>query len=221
MKYIRMNRKQTHIAVALFAATLIAAGGGIALARQNRGVSVPSTTTQHVSGQHGNSKPDTADSEMSHVTPLPAASVSGDPTTATQLVYLIEEEKLAHDVYQVLYDTWGSQVFRNIVKSEANHQSEVLAVMQNRNIADPRSSSLGVFTNKDLQALYTKLVAQGKQSQTEAYKVGVAIEELDIADIKKDLASLNSADTDVKATMEQLLAGSERHLAAFNRQLTR
>lgn len=137
--------------------------------------------------------------------------------TAQQLAYLIEEEKLAHDVYQAMFDLWGARVFGNILKSEQTHQSQVLAVMNAHNISDPRSATIGVFKNADLQALYNELIAKGSKSAVDAYEVGVAIEVLDIEDLTKMLAT--AKDADVIAMMENLRRGSENHLRAFNKQL--
>ncbi len=155
------------------------------------------------------------------IVPLGKEQASNNKTTADELAYMIEEEKLAHDVYQVMYDAWGARVFGNIKNSETTHQNLVLAVMQSRSLADPRSSELGVFANQDLQKLYDQMIAQGKQSATEAYKVGAAIEERDIADLKKTIATLDSKDTDVKEVLDMLLRGSENHLRAFSRQASR
>lgn len=137
--------------------------------------------------------------------------------TEQQLVYLIEEEKLAHDVYSAMFDLWGSRVFGNILNSEQSHQSQVLAVMDTRDIADPRSAKTGVFVNAELQSLYNELIAKGSKSAVDAYEVGIAIEELDIDDITKMLAT--AKDADVIAMMENLRRGSENHLRAFNNQL--
>jgi hypothetical protein len=137
----------------------------------------------------------------------------------TQLTYLIEEEKLAHDVYQAMFDIWGSRVFGNILNSEESHQSQVLAVMATRDIADPRSSQPGVFKNAELQKLYDELIAKGSKSAVDAYEVGVAIEVLDIDDLTKMLAT--AKDADVIAMMENLRKGSENHLRAFNNQLNK
>ena len=137
--------------------------------------------------------------------------------TEEQLVYLIEEEKLAHDVYSAMFDLWGSRVFGNILNSEETHQSQVLTVMNTRDITDPRSSKVGVFQNAELQSLYNDLIAKGSKSAVDAYEVGVAIEELDIDDITKMLAT--AKDADVIAMMENLRKGSENHLRAFNNQL--
>lgn len=52
---------------------------------------------------------------------------------------------------------------------------------------------------------------------SEAYKVGVAMEEKDTADITKQLAT--ARDNDVVSALEALRTGSENHLRAFNRQL--
>lgn len=133
------------------------------------------------------------------------------------LAYLIEEEKLAHDVYTVMYQQYGAKVFGNVLESEQTHQSRVLALLDTRGLADPRSSEFGVFANAELQELYGQLVARGKQSVTDAYSVGKAIEEKDISDIDKQLATATSSD--IIATLESLRIGSENHLRAFNRQL--
>lgn len=155
------------------------------------------------------------------ITPLTSTEASNSQSTADELAYLIEEEKLAHDVYQAMFDKWGSRVFGNIKDSETTHGNMVLAVMSSRNLADPRTDELGKFINQDLQNLYNKLIAQGSQSVEDAYKVGVIIEETDIADLTDTLAKLDAKDTDIKALIENLIHASENHLRAFNRQLGR
>jgi hypothetical protein len=149
--------------------------------------------------------------------PVVDKGIATAAATKAQLLYLIEEEKLAHDVYSAMFELWGSRVFGNILKSEETHQSQVLTIMNTRDIADPRSSEEGVFENKELQDLYNQLIAKGSKSAVDAYEVGVAIEELDISDITKMLAT--AKDADVIAMMENLRKGSENHLRAFNNQL--
>ncbi len=149
--------------------------------------------------------------------PVVDKGIATADATEEQLVYLIEEEKLAHDVYSAMFDLWGSKVFGNILKSEETHQSQVLTVMNTRDIEDPRSLKAGVFVNAELQSLYNELIAKGSKSAVDAYEVGVAIEELDIDDLTKMLAT--AKDADVIAMMENLRKGSENHLRAFNNQL--
>lgn len=138
-------------------------------------------------------------------------------STDDLLLYLIEEEKLAHDVYTVLGETWGGNTFTNILASETTHQDQVLSLLNTYGLSDPRSTEVGVFTNPELQALYDQLIAQGMTSQTEAYKVGVLIEETDIADLTTAIST--TSDPVIISTLEKLRSASESHLAAFSKKL--
>jgi hypothetical protein len=52
-----------------------------------------------------------------------------DESTKEQLLYLIEEEKLAHDVYTMMYQKYRTNVFGNIIQSESMHQSRALTLL--------------------------------------------------------------------------------------------
>jgi hypothetical protein len=150
----------------------------------------------------------------------PGASAA-TPTTLTttqkaQLKYLIEEEKLARDVYTYLATNVTSQKFSNILKSEQTHMDAVAAILKTYKLANPTTSRKpGVFKNDELQKLYKDLIAQGKASPAAAIEVGVSIEELDISDLEKMLEKKWPAD--VKLMLENLLKASYNHLAAFQR----
>ena len=146
-----------------------------------------------------------------------AAAEAPSQSIDQMLVYLAEEEKLAHDVYAVLGDMWGDQIFTNIQRSEVSHQDQVSALLKTYSISDPRSSELGVFTNPELQALFDQLIAQGSQSVTEAYNVGVLIEQTDIADLQESIAA--TSDPVILTTLNRLLGASENHLKAFSRKI--
>jgi hypothetical protein len=145
---------------------------------------------------------------------LPAAS-SGELSAeeAEALLFMREEEKLAHDVYVTLYEQWGLQTFQNIAASEQAHTDAVKALLDRYGLDDPATDQVGVFTNPDLQALYTELVARGSQSLAEALKVGGAIEEIDILDLQERLAQTDNAD--IQQVFNNLLKGSTNHLRAF------
>ena len=149
-------------------------------------------------------------------TTTPTAEPTADLSdTASSLRYLIEEEKLAHDVYVALFDAWGLQAFDNISASEVRHQDELVPLLEARGIADPRSTELGVFTDPALQATYDELLARGLTSEAEAIQVGIAIEEMDIDDLEARIAAED--EPDVIAAYEFLLQGSRNHLDAFQR----
>lgn len=171
-------------------------------------------TTQEVKQTEVTSKSVTAPTQEETIEATPPVTTQ---STDDLLLYLIEEEKLAHDVYTVLYNTWGTNVFSNITASETQHQTQVATLLSTYGLTDPRSSELGVFTNPELQSLYDQLIAKGMQSQKDAIEVGVIIEETDISDLSEAISS--TTDSVIIQTLESLRAASENHLSAFQRQL--
>ena len=148
----------------------------------------------------------------------PLANAATRPTTAQklQLQYLIEEEKLARDVYLYLAENVTSSKFANIAKSEQTHMDQIAAVLKTYNYFNPTTTrAQGVFRDKTLQSLYTALTAKGSTDIWAAYQVGVEIENLDIADIQNMLDDTMPAD--MKYALDRLLNGSINHLAAFSR----
>ncbi|MEZ4992275.1 MAG: DUF2202 domain-containing protein [Saprospiraceae bacterium] len=135
------------------------------------------------------------------------------------LIFMREEEKLAHDVYIKLYETWGRQVFNNIAASEQTHTEAVLLLLERYNLQDPvGDNGVGVFVNADLQLLYDQLVARGNQSVEEAFRVGAAIEEIDILDLQDQLTNVVD-NQDITLIYESLQKGSRNHLRAFVRNM--
>jgi hypothetical protein len=152
------------------------------------------------------------------LTALPSETLS--PAEQATLVYMREEEKLAHDVYVHLATLWGGSVksFANIATSEATHTEAVRQLLLRYNLADPAASlGAGQFQNPTLQALYTQLVAAGAPALVEALKVGAAIEEIDMVDIQAALVNVDNQD--IRLVYENLLKGSRNHLRAFVKAL--
>jgi hypothetical protein len=149
--------------------------------------------------------------------PSPTEDLSAEEIAG--LLFMREEEKLAHDVYVALYARWGELVFNNIVPSEAQHTEAVRQLIVSHGLPDPAATTPpGVFVNTDLQQLYDALVAQGQPSLIDALKVGCLIEEKDIVDIEeKKLQVLD--EPDIVRVYDNLLCGSRNHLRAFNQAL--
>lgn len=166
-------------------------------------------------------------SDMEGVTPIPPAVVdetlSSIPASssisaadAAGLVWMREEEKLAHDVYITLGNLWGSNVFSNISQAEDTHVSAVGVLLDRYDIQDPIvSTNVGTFTDPTFTNLYQDLVATGSKSLVDAFTVGALIEDLDIMDLQR----LQSAMPDIAIVYDSLELGSRNHLRAFYRQL--
>lgn len=133
------------------------------------------------------------------------------------ILLMREEEKLAHDVYNFFAQKYNIPIFRNITKSEVEHQKLVIQLMNQYGIEDPSYEEEGKFHNKELQELYDRLTVQGN-TLIEALKIGAYIEELDIRDLKQLMKETDNED--ILATYNPLLWGSENHLRAFVRNLT-
>jgi hypothetical protein len=136
--------------------------------------------------------------------------------TKASLVFMVEEEKLARDVYTTLYTKTGLRQFANISKAEQTHMDLVKGLLKTYGIKDPTiGKAVGKFNSAALTTLYKKLIADGSLSLVAALNAGIAVEEKDIADIKKILKVTQP--TDVKYVLDRLIAGSYNHLAAFTR----
>jgi len=152
---------------------------------------------------------------------LVSQTVVGELTEAEAdgLSFMREEEKLARDVYLVLYEQWDLPVFQNIANSEQTHMDAVLTLLERYGLDDPAAGDTGVFTAPALQALYDELVATGSRSLADALRVGAAIEEIDILDLEERVAQTERAD--IRQVYENLTNGSGNHLRAFVSTLER
>ena len=132
------------------------------------------------------------------------------------LLLMREEEKIARDVYIRMYARWGIRPFDNISGSEQAHMDAILALLEHYGERDPvQGMAIGQFHRADMQALYDGLIEQGLRSQTEAIRVGLLIEELDIADLQKTARRTNKPE--IRAVYAELERGSRNHLRAFYR----
>ncbi len=135
-----------------------------------------------------------------------------------EILYLLEEEKLARDLYTVLADQWNLRIFSNIAQSEETHRKRIQDLAD---IYDLEYEVLptGVFVLSEIQMLYDQLLISGLEGPTEALEAGYAVEVMDIEDLEQMLE--NDYPDDVVLALERLKAGSENHLAAFTKQLSR
>jgi hypothetical protein len=153
------------------------------------------------------------------VLPATIATLLTD-TEIEALQFMREEEKLARDVYQVLYEQWGLSIFQNIAGSEQTHIDTVLGLMQRYDLADSAANlGPGQFANADLQALYDQLVASGSQSLAAALRVGALIEETDIADLESRLMTVQNSE--IVQAFNNLRQGSLNHLRSYVSMLER
>jgi hypothetical protein len=148
--------------------------------------------------------------------PAHSAVAYASPALQNQLKFMVEEEKLARDVYTVLAKTATYPKFRNIANAEQFHMDQLSIVLENYGIWNPTlNRKPGVFFNKELSTLYKTLITKGKLSSVDAIEVGIIIEEKDIADLTAMEGMITQED--IQFVVNYLKAGSMNHLAAFKR----
>lgn len=139
--------------------------------------------------------------------------------TIADMKFMLEEEKVARDVYEYLDEMWDLRVFNNIKQSEQQHMDMIQTLLDDNNFEYKLSDKRGVFYNDDLQKMYNNLIEKGRKSMHDAFLVGILVEETDIADLEKAIANTN--DEYIRQVYSNLLRASNNHLRAFNRQLSR
>jgi hypothetical protein len=148
-------------------------------------------------------------------TDLPAQGTLTGPQQVT-LAAMAQEEKLARDLYAAFADRYPAVIFDRIAAAEVRHLTAVRTLLTRYGVTDPTAGKpAGQFSDPAVQATYTRLLAQGRASQTAALQVGQTVERTDIADLQAALNGLTAPD--VKQVYTNLLAASEHHLTAFTR----
>lgn len=147
-------------------------------------------------------------------TPVVAPYVAPTAVEVTDMTYMREEEKMARDLYLRFAEAWDILPFDAIASSEQNHMDAMLRMLIKYRVADPAAGNLvGEFTDPELQALYTKLLAEGFKGPVEALKVGGLVEEVDLIDLREVIAQTTKED--LRRVYSNLLCGSRNHLRAF------
>lgn len=146
-----------------------------------------------------------------------AAATTADSAVTNALTFSREEERMARDLYAALakkYD--GARPFSMITNSESRHFAAMGTLLDRYDITDPSAGkAAGTYAIPAIQALYDGWLAEGSASLEAAYRVGVELEQRDIADLEQSIAADLPADVDT--VLGQLLKGSQNHLAAYQR----
>ena len=135
---------------------------------------------------------------------------------SASLTYMIQEEKLAGDLYDAFYAQTGLKVFSRIAASEDRHMNALIkqAGLAGIDVSELVSLPAGKYADPALQALYDSLYQTGSASTEAALSVGHQVEATDIADLNTAMA--DAAGTPLAGVYENLLMGSQHHLAAFD-----
>lgn len=148
---------------------------------------------------------------------LLASSAIARGSGEADLIRLYEEEILAHDLYVALGKVHPDIMpLRNIPRSELMHREAMASVLKDDGISIPKPPPGRRFVTAGLDETFASWLAEGIESETDACRVGVRLEDHDIADLRKARADFPAH----KKVLAQLEAASNNHLRAFHRNLT-
>ncbi len=151
-------------------------------------------------------------------TTAPSASATSGTSRTADLAFSREEERMARDLYTLFGHTYDAAVFDRIATSEQHHFDAVGALLTTYAIADPAAGQqAGTYADPELQKMYDQWKVQGLTSVQDAYAVGVALEQTDIADLEGILAT--NPEADVQRVFTHMLTASRHHLEAFTTAL--
>ncbi len=149
-------------------------------------------------------------------TNIPAQELSQAEKEA--LMKMVEEEKLARDVYAFLYGQWGNVIFDRISQSEQRHMDAVSALISKYGLENPvEGLEAGQFVTPSMQDLYENLTSRGAKSLEQALQVGATVEDLDIKDLKELMGQCDNQD--MLMVFQNLERGSRNHMRAFTSYL--
>jgi len=155
------------------------------------------------------------------------------------LAYMGNEERLAYDVYNKLYESFPDlkQLDNIPTRSEIQHIESVKALVakygingEELTITDATNEKLsidtelasvaGVYDIQSIQNLYDALIVKGEQSPEDALQVGCMVEVTDIDDLDKYIVDAKeSGAEDVVEVFNFLRDGSYSHYWAFDEGL--
>lgn len=145
-----------------------------------------------------------------------ASGPSGNAVLTDQdridLLFMLEEEKLARDTYTALEVVWSTTQFANIKSSEQTHMDRIADLLRAYDVPYVILPE-GEFENAALQALYDQFMVDGVQSELHALHIGATIEDLDIVDLQERMDA--TANTSVDRVYGKLQCGSRNHLRSF------
>lgn len=133
----------------------------------------------------------------------------------SSLMFMVEQEKLAKDVYMVMFELYGLKIFENVSFSEEKHVKAISRLIEKYLLDNPiMDNPNGIFVNEELQELYNDRIAMGSVSQEEALNVGVIIEESNIENIRYYIDFVVKSENIIQV-YTNLITSSENHLAKY------
>lgn len=147
-----------------------------------------------------------------------AGPTATSPLSAAQqqgMAFILEEERMAKDLYLEFYKTTRLPVFLDVAGSEEIHIASILTLMERRGLTGPAEAP-GVYADEALQEMYEDLLA-GADGPEAALRAAAHVEEASVHDLSMEIEG--TIEPDLISVYGGLMVGSQKHLRTFVRAL--
>ena len=145
----------------------------------------------------------------------PSATFPLSALEVQRMAFILEEERMARDLYLEFYKTTRLPVFLDVAGSEEIHIASILTLMERRGLTGPAEAP-GVYADEALQEMYEELLAAA-DSPDAALRAASQVEEASVHDLSKEIEG--TLEPDLISVYGGLMVGSQKHLRTFVRAL--
>lgn len=135
------------------------------------------------------------------------------------LFLIVEQKKLAHDVFITLSEHWQKRHLKLLVRVESLHLRAIKRRLKNHDLNSILGNSTGIFNSSKLQKLYWELVNRGQNSVLDAFHVSAFLKEMDIVNLQSVIDA--SKNTRITNFSQRLMNNSKKHLRILIKQIER
>ncbi|MDF0591259.1 DUF2202 domain-containing protein [Candidatus Methanocrinis natronophilus] len=145
----------------------------------------------------------------------PAATGALSAAEVEGMAFILEEERMARDLYLEFYKTTRLAVFHDVAVSEEIHIASILTLMERRGLPAPPEAP-GVYADEALQRMYEELLAAAESPEA-ALRAAAQVEEASVHDLSTEIEG--TLEPDLISVYGGLMVGSQKHLRTFVRAL--
>jgi len=130
----------------------------------------------------------------------------------SDLQFMVEKEKLLKNVYQEMYDTYETHLFKTIIDCKEKHITLLSARLAKYGAENPAAYlGDGLFSNSSIQQIYDSFIAEGQIDLTNSIMYLKDMEENHIVDIENTLSKAEG-NIDIVRVYNICLMESKAHL---------
>ncbi len=141
------------------------------------------------------------------------------PREIDDMNYLIENEKLLRDYFNVMYNKYNLSLFQNVAKSEQSHLNFLAVKFLRYDLKNPTEEKpAGEYVNPELQQTYDIMIAKGETNIYAALLAGSSKVKEDVEDIPLMIDQFEG-NADIVLIFSNILIESQKNREVLEQEL--